>query len=90
VPASELNGIEEFDEEIVKELRTRARDVLLTQGSAQRGSMDGAEPDRRLIEITGDPGQDPARKGVRTRDDLADLAVDELVEMGSIDGEEGR
>ena len=86
VPASELNGIEEFDEEIVKELRTRARDVLLTQAIASEESMDGAEPGADLIEITGEPlGKTLARKGVRTRDDLADLAVDELVEIGSID-----
>src|ERR1700723_3439826 len=86
VPASELNGIEEFDEEIVKELRTRARDVLLTQAIASEESMDGAEPGADLIEITGESlGKTLARKGVRTRDDLADLAVDELVEMGSID-----
>jgi transcription termination/antitermination protein NusA len=86
VPASELNGIEEFDEEIVKELRTRARDVLLTQAIASEESMDGAEPGPDLIEITGESlGKVLARKGVRTRDDLADLAVDELVEMGSVD-----
>src|SRR5712672_3984108 len=86
VPASELNGIEEFDEEIVKELRTRARDVLLTQAIASEESMDGAEPGPDLIEIAGEPlAKTLARKGVRTRDDLADLAVDELVEMGSID-----
>src|ERR1700692_4215815 len=86
VPASELNGIEEFDEEIVKELRTRARDVLLTQAIASEESMDGAEPGPDLIEITGETlGKTLARKGVRTRDDLADLAVDELVEMGSVD-----
>jgi len=42
------------------------------------------EPD--LIEITGEAlGKTLARKGIRTRDDLADLAVDELVEMGSVD-----
>jgi N utilization substance protein A len=86
VPASELNGIEEFDEEIVKELRTRARDVLLTQAIASEESVDGAEPAADLIEIAGEPlAKTLARKGVRTRDDLADLAVDELVEMGSID-----
>src|SRR6266850_762671 len=86
VPASELNGIEEFDEEIVKELRTRARDVLLTQAIASEESMDGAEPAADLIEIAGEPlAKTLARKGVRTRDDLADLAVDELVEMGSVD-----
>src|SRR5882724_7495978 len=86
VPASELNGIEEFDEEIVKELRTRARDVLLTQAIASEESVDGAEPAADLIEIAGEPlAKTLARKGVRTRDDLADLAVDELVEMGSVD-----
>ena len=86
VPASELNGIEEFDEEIVKELRTRARDVLLTQAIASEESMDGAEPAADLVEIAGDAlARTLARKGVRTRDDLADLAVDELVEMGSVD-----
>jgi N utilization substance protein A len=86
VPASELNGIEEFDEEIVKELRTRARDVLLTQAIASEETMDGAEPAPDLVEITGETlGKTLARKGVRTREDLADLAVDELVEMGSVD-----
>jgi N utilization substance protein A len=86
VPASELNGIEEFDEEIVKELRTRARDVLLTQAIASEESMDGAEPAADLVEIAGDAlSKTLARKGVRTREDLADLAVDELVEMGSVD-----
>jgi N utilization substance protein A len=86
VPASELNGIEEFDEEIVKELRTRARDVLLTQAIASEESMDGSEPAADLIEITGEPlAKTLARKGVKTRDDLADLAADELVEMGGIE-----
>jgi len=86
VPASELNAIEEFDEEIVKELRTRARDVLLTQAIASEESMDGAEPAADLVELAGDQlAKALARKGVRTRDDLADLAVDELVEMGGID-----
>src|SRR5271168_3131970 len=86
VPASELNAIEEFDEEIVKELRTRARDVLLTQAIASEESMDGGEPAADLIELAGDDlAKALARKGVRTREDLADLAVDELVEMGGVD-----
>jgi N utilization substance protein A len=86
VPASELNAIEEFDEEIVKELRTRARDVLLTQAIASEESMDGAEPSADLVELAGEAlAKTVARKGVRTRDDLADLAVDELVEMGGVD-----
>jgi len=86
VPASELNAIEEFDEEIVKELRTRARDVLLTQAIASEESLGGTEPAADLIEVAGeDLGRVLAGKGVRTREDLADLAVDELVEMGDID-----
>ena len=86
VPASELNGIEEFDEEIVKELRTRARDVLLTQAIASEESMDGSEPAAELVEITGEPlAKTLARKGVKTREDLADLAVDELVEIGGVE-----
>jgi N utilization substance protein A len=86
VPASELNGIEEFDEEIVKELRTRARDVLLTQAIATEESADGGEPTADLIELVGeDLAKSLARKGVRTRDDLADLAVDELVEIADVD-----
>ena len=87
VPASELNAIEEFDEEIVKELRTRARDVLLTQAIASEESMDGAEPAADLDRSRGRciSRKTLARKGVRTREDLADLAVDELVEMGGVD-----
>jgi N utilization substance protein A len=86
VPASELNGIEEFDEEIVKELRTRARDVLLTQAIASEESVAGAEPSAELVEIAGEElAKTLSGKGVRTRDDLADLAVDELIEAGGVD-----
>ena len=53
VPASELNGIEEFDEEIVKELRNRARDVLLTQAIASEEKIDGAEPAEDLLQVDG-------------------------------------
>ncbi|MGC1387353.1 MAG: helix-hairpin-helix domain-containing protein, partial [Steroidobacteraceae bacterium] len=46
----------------------------------------GAEPSEDLVELAGEPlSKTLARKGVKTRDDLADLAVDELVEMGGID-----
>ena len=83
MPASELNAIEEFDEEIVKELRTRARDVLLTQAIASEESAGGGDPSADLIELTGEPlARTLAAKGVRTREDLADLSVDELIEIG--------
>jgi len=86
VPASELAGIEEFDEEIIKELRNRARDVLLTQAIASEESLDGGEATADLIELVGEaPARKLAGKGVKTRDDLADLAVDELVEYTGMD-----
>ncbi len=86
VPASELNSIEEFDEEIVKELRTRARDVLLTQAIASEESAADGAPAADLIELAGrELAVALASKGVRTREDLADLAVDELVEAGGVD-----
>ena len=85
VPASELAGIEEFDEEIIKELRNRARDVLLTQAIASEESLDGTAT-ADLVEVAGEElARTLAGKGVRTRDDLADLAVDELVEFTGID-----
>ena len=60
--------------------------MLLTQAIASEESVDGAEPAADLIEIAGEPlAKALARKGVRSREDLADLAVDELVEMGGID-----
>jgi len=60
--------------------------VLLTQAIASEETMDGAEPQADLVELTGhDLAKALARKGVRTREDLADLAVDELVEMGGVD-----
>jgi transcription termination/antitermination protein NusA len=86
VPASELNAIEEFDEEIVKELRNRARDVLLTQAIASEETMEGAEPAEDLIDLAGEElAKTLARKGVKTREDLADLAADELQEFGGVD-----
>jgi len=86
VPASELSGIEEFDEEIIKELRNRARDVLLTQAIASEESLDGGAASADLVAVAGEElARKLAAKGVRTRDDLADLAVDELVEHADVD-----
>ena len=63
-----------------------AKHELLTQAIASEESMDGAEPAADLVEVAGETlGKTLARKGVKTREDLADLAVDELVEMGGID-----
>jgi N utilization substance protein A len=88
VPQSELASIEEFDEAIVKELRNRARDVLLTQAIATEETMEGAEPAQDLLDLDGMDDElagELARHGIVTREDLADQSVDELSEIPNLD-----
>ena len=91
VPTAELAGIEEFDEDIIKELRNRARDVLLTQAIASEESLDAAMPTEDLLTLEGmqpDLALALARRGVRSRDDLADQAVDDLADIEGLSAEE--
>jgi N utilization substance protein A len=88
VPAQELMQIEGFDEEIVEALRNRARDVLLTKAIAKAEHAGDAKPTEDLMAVSGmdsDLAQKLAEKGVLTRDDLADLATDELIEKVAMD-----
>ncbi len=90
VPESELVEIEEFDEDIVEELRNRARDVLITQAIATEEAIDAAEPAEDLLSLEGmDKGLAYllASKGVVTRDDLAELSVDDLEEIEEMEPE---
>src|SRR6478672_3660470 len=91
VPAAELAGIEEFDEDIIKELRNRARDVLLTQAIASEETLDAAMPTEDLLTLEGmspDLALALARRGVRSREDLADQAVDDLADIEGLSAEE--
>jgi N utilization substance protein A len=92
VPAAELVAIEEFDEGIVDELRSRARDVLLTQAIVQEEKIDEVEPAEDLLSLEGmDKGLAflLASKGVVTREDLAELATDDLLELNEdVDAEQ--
>ena len=82
VPLSEMLEIESFDEETVTELRTRAKDVLLTMEIAREENAGGASQDLRDLEgLTPELIATLATGGVHTLDDLADLAVDELTGM---------
>ncbi len=84
VPTSELAEIEEFDEEIVEELRGRARDVLLTKAIVEEETVGSSKPEKELLELEGmteDLAYKLAAKGIVSRDDLADLATDELQEI---------
>lgn len=91
VPVNELLEIDAFDEETVEELRTRARNALLTEAIKREENVEQAEKD--LLDL---PGMDSAlstklaENSIRTRDDLAELAVDELTEMTGIDDERAK
>jgi N utilization substance protein A len=91
VPVSELSNIEAFDEELVKELRNRARDVLLTQAIASEETLESGMPADDLLLLEGmkpDLALALARRGVRTREDLADQAVDDLLDIEGLSSEE--
>jgi N utilization substance protein A len=80
--------IESFDEDTVHELRTRAKDALLTMEIAKEESVESVSQDLRDLEgLTPDLIAKLAAAGIHTRDDLADLAVDELTDMTQIDDE---
>jgi N utilization substance protein A len=88
VPASELQNIEEFDEEMVGELRSRARDVLLTQAIASEEKAEESGPAEDLLAIEGmdkELAYELASRGIRTRDELADQSLDELEAVPGLD-----
>jgi N utilization substance protein A len=88
VPAAELASIEEFDEDIVKELRNRARDVLLTQAIATEEQTGEGEPAEDLLQVEGMDDELAAvlaSRGIVTREDLAEQAINDLTEIEGID-----
>jgi N utilization substance protein A len=91
VPLSEMLEIEAFDENTVNELRNRARNALLVQAIASEESLEGVEQSLLQLEGMDTPlAAKLAAGGVKSRDDLADLAVDELSEMTGIEEERAR
>ncbi|MEE4302597.1 MAG: transcription termination factor NusA, partial [Wenzhouxiangella sp.] len=90
VPESELLDVEEFDENVVSELRQRARDALLTQMIASEEELEEHKPEQDLLDLEGMTDTIAyrlAEKGIRTRDDLAECATDELEEIEGLDPE---
>jgi len=91
VPVAEMLDIESFDEETVNELRSRARNALLTQAIATEEKLEHDVED--LLTLDGMDNQTArllAEKGVITKENLADLAMDDLVEMTGIDAERAK
>ncbi len=88
VPEEELLAIEEFDEEIVRELRDRASDALLTKAISQEETLSDAEPAEDLLNMEGmdeATARQLASIGVTTMEELAEQSVDELMELEGMD-----
>jgi N utilization substance protein A len=93
VPVGELLAVEGFDEDIVEELRARARDALLNDALAVEEGEDEHQPTEGLLALEGMDEETAfalASHGVRTVDELGDLAADEVVEFGIDDLDEER
>ncbi len=91
VPMQEMLEIASFDEDTVNELRTRARDALLTMEIVREEKVEDVSQDLRdLGGLTAEQIARLSDGGIHTRDDLADLAVDELRELSGVGDEEAR
>ena len=91
VPLNEMLEIEAFDEDTVNELRNRARNVLLTEAIVDEEQLENVAEDLLSLDGMDKPlAAKLARANVRTRDDLADLAVDELIEISGVDTERAK
>lgn len=90
VPAKELLEIEEFEEDLVEELRNRARDTLLIKAIATEEQLESTEPTEELLSMEGMDRQTAlqlASRGVSTVEDLAELSIDEMLELEGLDEE---
>ena len=88
VPAAEMLVIEGFDEDLVSELKQRAKDALLTQAIAADEKAALAEPAEDLLALEGmtpEMAKQLAGNGVITQEDLAELGTDEVLEYLDID-----
>ena len=91
VPINEMMEIEAFDENTINELRSRARNALLVQEIASEEKVEGVDPELLRLEGMDSPlAAKLAENGVKTRDDLADLATDDLIEILGIDAERAK
>jgi transcription termination/antitermination protein NusA len=91
VPLEEMLEIEAFDEDTVNELRSRARNALLTEAIATEEKVENAAEDLQHMEgMDNQTARLLASKGITTMDALADLAVDELVDLTAMDNERAK
>jgi N utilization substance protein A len=87
VPTGELLAVEGFDEDIVEELRARARDALLTDALAVEEELDEHQPAEDLLGLDGmdeTTAYALAERGVTTREELAEMATDEIADIEGV------
>jgi N utilization substance protein A len=86
VPMNEMLEIESFDEATVNELRSRARNALLTQAIVSEEKVEHDVEDLMKVEtMDSQTARLLASKGITTQEDLADLATDDVVEMTGVE-----
>ncbi len=88
VPVAELLAVEGFDEDIVEELRARARDALLTDALAVEEELEEHKPADDLLALEGMDDATAyalAARGIVSQEDLAELAVDEIMDIDGMD-----
>ncbi|MHB8345755.1 MAG: transcription termination factor NusA [Acidiferrobacterales bacterium] len=93
VPKQEIVAIEGFDDELVEELRSRARDVLLTKAIALEEKIDMAEPEKDLLEVEGMDEHTArllASHGIKNMEELAEQSVDDLMEIKGFEEDQAR
>jgi len=91
VPLSEMLEIELLDEKTVNELRNRARNVLLTEAIVSEENVENMAEDLRSLEgMDSETARKLTAHGIITQENLADLAVDDLVEIIEIDTERAK
>ena len=91
VPEHEMMDIEEFDETLVAELRQRAKDLLLTRAIASEEKLGDTRPADDLLGMDGmneTLAYQLAARGIVSMEDLAELSVDELRDIGGVDAEQ--
>ncbi|PKM12491.1 MAG: transcription termination/antitermination protein NusA [Gammaproteobacteria bacterium HGW-Gammaproteobacteria-3] len=88
VPVNEMLEIEEFDQELVEELKSRAKDALLISAIASEEKIETAQPALDLLEMEGMDSAlayEMASQGIVTMEDLAEQAIDDLLEFTGMD-----
>jgi N utilization substance protein A len=91
IPINEMLEIEQFDEDTVNELRSRARNALLVQAIASEEKVEEVASDLKALEgMDGQTARMLASKGIHTQEELAELAVDDLVELTAMDAERAK